>query len=200
MACQVATLLEMVGLKLWVPFAEAHQGMAAHFGAPHQGSPLCSWQELGKPVAFGKFGLYLKMAFGKLGLNLAAAWNSGMVDWELIPLPGKTDLESQVVELDMAVQCQGFQLLHKVVLLTEEFVVAAQGVFDRVDQQVKHSGRFVLNLVEVFDMAGWNLMLGSGNVDQDLETTSGMAAPATGWLAVIQVPIRRRTWLLSQSF
>ena len=80
MACQVAVLLEMVGREVWLPFAEAHQGMAAHFGASHQGSPLCSWRELGKPVAFGKLGLYLKMAFGKLGLNLAAAWNSGMVD------------------------------------------------------------------------------------------------------------------------
>ena len=65
---------------------------------------------------------------------------------------------------------------------------------------MKHSGRFVLNLVEAFDMAGWNLTLGSGNVDQDFETASGMAALVTGWLAVIQLPIRGRTWLLSQSF
>ena len=123
-----------------------------------------------------------------------------MVDWELILLPGKADLRSQVVAFDMAVQRQCFQLLHKVVLLTVGFAVAAQGVFDRVGSQVKHSGRFVLNLVEAFDMAGWNLTLGSGNVDQNLETASGMAALVTGWLAVIQVPIRGRTWLLSQSF
>ena len=70
MACQVAVLLEMVGLGLWLLFAEAHQGMEAHFGDSHQGSPVCSWQELGKPVAFGKLGLHLKMAFGKLGLYL----------------------------------------------------------------------------------------------------------------------------------
>ena len=55
-----------------------------------------------------------------------------MVDWELILLPGKADLGSQVAAFDMAVQHQCFQLLHKVVLLTVEFVVAAQGVFDRV--------------------------------------------------------------------
>ena len=74
MACQVAVFLEMVGLELWLLFAEAHQGMVAHFGEPHQGSPLCSWQELGKPVAFGKLGLYLQVAFGKLGLHLKMAF------------------------------------------------------------------------------------------------------------------------------